>query len=61
MRLFHKRKPRKIPTQRPRIAIENPSPAMEPAVYFARRNRTPGPRPIDPPTPLVGWFDAEAT
>ena len=43
------------------MAIEKPSPAIEPAVYLARRNRTPGPLPTDPPEPLVGWLDAEAT
>ena len=54
MRRFHKRKPRNIPTQRPSIAIENPSPAIDPAVYLALRYRTPGPLPMDPPEPPFG-------
>ena len=54
IRRFHNRNPRNIPTQRPRIAIENPRPAIEPAVYFARRKRTPGPLLADPPDPPVG-------
>ena len=33
MRRFHNRKPRNIPTQSPRIAIEKPNPAIEPAVF----------------------------
>ena len=61
MRRFHNRKPRNIPTQSPRIAIEKPSPAMEPAVYLALRYRTPGPLPTEPPDPPVGWLDADAT
>ena len=54
MRRFHKRKPRNIPTQRPSIVIENPSPAIDPAVYLALRYRTPGPLPMDPPEPPFG-------
>ncbi len=37
-RLFQRRKPKKIPMQMPKMAMLNPSPAMDPAVYDALRN-----------------------
>jgi len=36
------------------MAIEKPSPAMEPAVYFALKYLTPGPLLAEPPAPPVG-------